>query len=664
VLVQESHWSGLLPLNFFIGKKRLKERSLGLPKEHDPAGNGCFPALPGYNRRMRLLWPWLVLVAVTWCGMASAADDPQVLIMGQCAPGTATCNPSKADLRKANAAFSRALKLEKNRRLDEAYKEFDSAARLVPNNISYLTALAMTREQLISDHLQRGNTYLNSGREVEAQAEFRGALSLDPSNQFAQQRLQESFGQWAPPKAAVLRATEDGGELKAVPSLDHHAFHFRGDSKALLTEVARTFGVSAELDDSVASRRVHFDLDDADFPTAMAAACEVTATFWTSLSDKQIFLARESAENHKLFDRMGLRTFYLSSATTPQDVNEIVSMMRTVFDIRFLLQRPLNRSMAVRAPMPVLEAVGKILEGLGQERPQVVLDIEVYDIDHQLTRNIGVHIPDTFNLFNIPAAALLAASGQNIQSLINQLISGGGINAANSQAISGLLAQLQGQGQSGIFSQPLATFGGGLTFMGLSLDNIAAQLSLNESWVRHLDHATLRAAQGNDASFRLGQRFPVINASFAPIFNTAAISQVLQNGSFQAPIPSFSYEDLGLDVKAKPVVSGGIHVGLDLEIKLRALAGASLNGVPVIANREYKGSINLEDGEPAVVASSVTHSEQYTMMGLPGLSSVPVLNKIATTNDKTAEDDEILIVITPHVMNLGTKQNTELWLPR
>ena len=84
----------------------------------------------------------------------------------------------------------------------------------------------------------------------------------------------------------------------------------------------------------------------------------------------------------------------------------------------------------------------------------------------------------------------------------------------------------------------------------------------------------------------------------------------------------------------------------------------------MIANREYKGSINLEDGEPAVVASSVTRSEQYSLTGIPGLSSVPVLNKIATSNNKTEEDDEILIVITPHVMNLGARKNAELWLPR
>ena len=74
-------------------------------------------------------------------------------------------------------------------------------------------------------------------------------------------------------------------------------------------------------------------------------------------------------------------------------------------------------------------------------------------------------------MYNIPAAAVAAAAaalgGQNIQSLINQLISSGGINQAGSSALSGLLAQLQGQGNN-IFSQPLATFGGGLTMSGVS----------------------------------------------------------------------------------------------------------------------------------------------------------------------------------------------------
>ena len=127
-------------------------------------------------------------------------------------------------------------------------------------------------------------------------------------------------------------------------------------------------------------------------------------------------------------------------------------------------------------------------------------------------RSIGLHVPDVFNLFNIPVAALTALGGQSIQSLINQLVSSGGINQAGNSTIAALIAQLQSQ-QNSIFSQPVATFGGGLTFMGLSLDHLAAVLSMNESSVKQLEHVQLRASQEKDATFKLGERYPILNAS-------------------------------------------------------------------------------------------------------------------------------------------------------
>jgi len=599
------------------------------------------------------------------CLAAFGAEEPQHLLTLPCIEATPTgsaCNPSKEDLKRAAAAFSKALKLEKEKRIDEAYQEFDTATRLVPRNLNYLTALAVAREELVSEHLKKGSDDLARGRQVEAQAEFRSAMYLDPENAFARERLQEAVDEWDAKTSLSARVVQSSPELHVMPNEEKHAFHFRGDSQQLLTQVASAYGVTAELDESVASRHVLFDLDNTDFYTAMQAAADVTGTFWAPLSERQILVAKESPPNRRLFERMGMRTFLLNSVNTPQELQELVNLLRMIFDIRFIQQTQPD-TLIVRAPVNILDAATEFLENFGKSRPQVMLDIEVYEIDHQLTRNIGLHIPDTFKLMNIPAAALLALGGQNIQSLINQLIAGGGINQANSQAISGLLAQLQNQ-TSSIFSQPLATFGGGLTFMGLSLDMLAAQFSLNESMVKLLDHATLRAGQGQDATFRLGQRYPIVNASFAPIFNTAAIAQVLQNGSFQAPIPSFSYEDLGLDIKAKPAISNQSDINLQLEMQLRNLAGQSLNGVPVIANREYKGSINLLDGEPAVVASSLTISEQRSMTGIPGLGSIPILNKIATTNSRTEEEDELLVVITPHVVSLESGQSAETWLPK
>jgi general secretion pathway protein D len=618
---------------------------------------------------MRMRWGWLALAVAVLATAAVAADEPQPLALLSCPRGTSdpACNPSKADLKKSKIAFSKALQLQKAEHFDEAYVEFDAAARLVPKNMEYVTALALVRQQLVFDHLQRGSDDLAKGKLVEAQAEFRSASNLDPQNEFAQQRLRDSLTEWNPKMTGTPRVVAESTSVQVVPNPVLQEFHFRGDSHALLTQVAAAYGVTAEFDESVPSHRVHFDLDKVDFYTAMRAADQVSGAFWVPLSEKQIFLARDNTENHRQFDHMALRTFYVPGATTPQDLNELTNLLRTIFDVRFVAQQPQAGRIAVRAPAGVLDAVTQVFESFGVARPQVMLDIQVFEIDHQLTRAMGVHIPNNFTLINIPAGALLALTGvlggQNIQSLINQLISSGGINQANSQGIAGLLSQLTGQ-QSSIFNQPYATFGGGLTLMGLSLDTLSATLSLNESWLRTLEHSTLRAAQGNEATFRMGSRYPILNASFAPVFNTPAISQVLQNGSFQAPFPSFSYEDLGLTFKIKPTVYTNSDVGLAFEMDFRTLAGQSLNGVPVIANREYKGNITLVDGEPAVVAGSLSQTEQRSMNGIPGLGTVPGINKVMVSNSKMEESNELLVVVTPHVVQNSPNQSVEVWLPK
>jgi general secretion pathway protein D len=621
---------------------------------------------------MRMRWAWLALAIAAFAAVALAADEPQNLALLPCpaASREPACNPSKEDLKKSKAAFSKALQLQKAEHFDEAYLEFDAAARLVPKNVEYVTALALVRQQLVFDHLQRGNDDLTNGKVVEAQAEFRSASNLDPQNEFAQQRLRDSLTEWSPKLTGAPGVVAESAEMQLVPKSDLHDFHFRGDSHALLTQVAGAYGVTAELDESIPSRRVHFDIESVDFYAAMKAACSVTGALWVPLSEKQIFLAKDSIENHRQFDHMALRTFYVPGVSTPQELNEMSTLLRTIFDVRFVAQQPQSGILAVRAPVGVLDAATKLIESFGLSRPQVMLDIQVFEIDHQLTRAIGLHIPNNFTLINIPAGAIAALTGllgglggQNIQSLINQLISSGGINQANSQGIGGLLAQLTGQ-QSSIFNQPYATFGGGLTLMGLSLDTLSAQLSMNESWLKTLERSTLRAAQGNEATFRMGSRYPILNASFAPVFNTPAIAQVLQNGSFQAPFPSFSYEDLGLTFKIKPSVYANSDVGLAFEMDFRTLAGQSLNGVPVIANREYKGNVTLVNGEPAVVAGSLTQSEQRSMNGIPGLGAVPGINKVMVTNNNMDETNELLLVVTPHVVDASRGQSVEVWLPR
>jgi hypothetical protein len=606
----------------------------------------------------------LLLASVLACGLAVFAADTTPARPAFCASSVqspAACDVSPKDLKAAKHAFERGLKLEKAKRLDEALEQFETASQLVPRDIDFATARETTRQELVYSHMQRGNTALMGGKEIEALAEFRTALKLDPDNIFARQRMVDALGESAPKVSSPPQVVADAGEIQLEPSTVHADFHFHGDSRELLSQIAKTYGITANVDESVAARRVGFDIQDVDFYTAMLAAEDVTDTFWTPLDQKQILIAKDSPDNHRQFDRMAARTFYVP-VSTPQELNDITNTLRILFDIRFVSPGAAGNTITVRAPQRMLDAATQVLESLDGSRPQVMLDVRLYEISSQLTRNIGLHIPDNFQLINIPAGALAALGGQNIQDLINQLISNGGINQAGSTAISALLAQLQGQ-QNSIFSQPLATFGGGKTFMGLSLDQLSATLQMNESSVKSLEHAILRAEAGHESTFRVGSRYPIMNASFAPVFNSPAIAQVIGNQSFTAPFPSFSYEDLGLSVKAKPQVHGTSDVSLELELEVRSLGGTSLNGVPILNNRQFKGAISLKDGEPAVVASSLTHTEQRSLAGIPGLGQVPLLNKITASNTLEDDSDELLLVITPHVMSeTRTGAGPEIWL--
>jgi len=599
-------------------------------------------------------------------GVCLAADAPPAIAPPLCSNsgGAPACQGSSQDLKAARQAFARGLKLEKSRNLDQAFYEFEEASRLVPQNVEYLTAQEMTRQHLAGMHLERGNSDLLDGRQVEAMAEFRAALNLDPQNEFAQQRISDALGLAPVRTADTPQVVASADVVKAKPIDAPHDIHYRGDSRGLLNAVAASYGLTVVFDDAFPSHPVRFDIENADFGTAMQATSVATKSFVVPLEDTVLFAAVNNPENHRLYDRMGMRSFYIPGGPSAQELNELLTSLRSLFEFKFASLNTASSTITVRGPQGALAAATQFLGQLNSPRPEVLLDLKVFQVSHTYMRQIGVHVPDTFNLFNVPVSALAALGGQNIQSLINQLVASGGINQAGNQTISALLAQLQSQ-QNSIFSQPVATFGGGLTLMALSLDHLAAALSMNESSVRQLNHVQLRAAQGKDATFKLGERYPILNASFAPIYNNAAIAQVVGNSSYTAPFPSVNYEDIGLTLKAKPAIYNDSDIALELEVEIRTLGSSVTNGIPDILNREFKGGILVKEGEPAVVAGMVTKSDQRSLSGLPLFSNLPALGALTSQRTKQDEEDELLILITPHVIRSPERTETpEIWLAR
>jgi len=431
-----------------------------------------------------------------------------------------------------------------------------------------------------------------------------------------------------------------------------HVFHYRGYSKGLLTAIAASYGLSVVFDDNLPNRHVRFDLGNANFATAMRLASAVTKSFSVALEDTVLLAVVDNPENHRIYDRMGMRSFYIPGADSDQELNDLITSLKTLFDLKFVSLDVASRTITLRGTEAALKAATQFLGQMTGEKPEVMLDLQVFQLSRTYARQIGLHVPDNFNLYSLGAAL-------------------SGVNSGESQAT--ILSTLESE-DSSILSNPLTTFGGGISFFGLSLDQLSTELSVNESSARSLDHVQLRASQQKDATLKMGLRYPIQTSSYSSITGSVSTSTLQSLGlsssqlstltsAASSTIPSVSYEDIGLVLKAKTLVHGASTVSLVLEIQFRTLGATTVNGNPIILNREYKGATLLQEGETAVVAGMITKSDEKSLSGLPAFSSVAGLGALTSQRSKQEEDDELLILITPYfVDNPKRTAAQEIWM--
>jgi hypothetical protein len=135
-------------------------------------------------------------------------------------------------------------------------------------------------------------------------------------------------------------------------------------------------------------------------------------------------------------------------------------------------------------------------------------------------------------------------------------------------------------------------------------------------------------------------------------------------GTSFAPPPAFTYEDLGLVIKATPHVHGTTEVGLDMETEIKLLTGTSFNGVPEISQRTLHSQVSLKTGEAAIIGGLLSSTEARSISGIPGLANLPGLGPLLRSNTRNKDTSQILIVVKPVLISLppGETISRPLWI--
>ena len=128
------------------------------------------------------------------------------------------------------------------------------------------------------------------------------------------------------------------------------------------------------------------------------------------------------------------------------------------------------------------------------------------------------------------------------------------------------------------------------------------------------------------------------------------------SGTGQTPYPGAEYMDLGLKIKATPSLHPNNEVTLQLEFEIRALAGGSVNGIPVISNRTLTQTVRVRDDQPTLIGGLADREETRAITGLPGFAEIPGIGYAFGGRTKTLTDTQLMILITPHRLRSPQRQ--------
>ncbi|NYF80332.1 hypothetical protein [Granulicella arctica] len=577
-------------------------------------------------------------------------------IRAQSSTAVTVTTPSPTDKQKKQAAdaYLEGAKMLDRRDYPAAEKHFTRALKLNPGNHDYLMALALAHEHHVTDLVQHAGRERLLGHPDQAETLLTQARALDPHNDLVIEHAEPT----SPPKEPWLaEGPALAGAITLTPTSAIKSFHVHTDIQTVIRDVAVSYGVRAYFDDSVKHDSIRLDLDDATYAQAMPALFQMGQLFAVPLEPTSILIARDTPENRQRLERQMQETIYVSGMSTTQ-MSDLGNLVRNIFDIKQVTVENGAGALVIRAPEQSIKAVNLTLADLLDGTAEVLIELKLYSVAITHDRTTGVSLPQQIGAYNVASQAQSLVTAN--QTLVNEAIAAGLISSTAS--VLQIAEYLIGSGAvtSTLLSNTVGIFGGGITTTGVyATGGATLNFGLTSSDTRALDDIQLRVTDRQAADFRIGSRYPITTSTYSSGSTTSSsLSGLTINGvsvasllgsSSVTTIPQIQYEDLGLTLKATPAVTTTGEVNLKLDLKIEALAGGSLDNIPILDSRQLVSDVTVKNGETALILSNITRSEARAINGIPGLSDLPGFQ---SASDQTVEADssQLVLLLTPHII--------------
>lgn len=538
---------------------------------------------------------------------------------------------------KATQDYKAGRKAEAIQDYDTALVDYERAVRVDPNNPEYLLRAARMRFESAQHHVEVGERAVKKGDLQLALAEFQKAQAIDPSSTVADQEVKKTMalinGQQAAQAPKAPPTTPSAQELLAAPpalkpiSREPINLKMTNDARVVYETIAKLAGLSVIFDPDFTTRRITAELPNVTLEQALDAVSLESKSFWKPVTSSVIFVAPDNPQKRKDLEDEVVRTFYVSNTMTPQDLTEIVTGLRQLLDLRRVSQVNAQNAIVVRDTPDKLALAEKIIRDIDKAKPEVLLRVQVLSASLDRLRTLGVLPGQTITVAFTPRTSVQPNSS----------------TTTTTTSTTSTVPQITLQNLKHLSTADFAA----------TLPGAVASAILSDNATRIIEDPEIRVTDGQKATLKIGDRVPVATGSFQAgvgvgVGGGAGVVNPLVNTQFQ-------YIDVGVNIDVTPRVHPDDEVSMKLTVEVSSITGTSnIGGInqPVISQRKVEHDIRLKEGEVSVLGGLIERIQNNNVQGIAGAGEVPVLNYLFAQHTKELQENDVLIVITPHIIRL------------
>ena len=547
--------------------------------------------------------------------------------------------PAQAGARKAKKLYNQARQAEFVRDYDKALSFYEQALNEHPGHQGYLLSVRRMTFVAGQAHVSLGRRLRNDGNLEEALAEFQRAVEIDAASTVAAQESrrtiemieerdrQKEEGEsdsdepvgLSPLERARLAREQKVGRLKGLPELKPISTNPinlnipKQESKVVFETIGKLAGINVLFDAEFEEEEVPFEIQNATLYEALDYASLIAKAYWKPLTANAIFVTNDNTNKRRDYQEEVVKTFYLTNAATPQELQEVATAIRGLTDIRRLFAVNSMNALIVRGSADKIALAEKVINDIDKARPEVIIDVLVLETSKSRNRELGITpVSGGANGLSFPVT-----------------FTGAGVGAADG-------------------SVPLNNLGN-LSSRDWSTTLPGAQLTalLSSSDTRLLQHPRIRAADNFQASLRIGDRIPIATGSFQPGIGGVGINPLVNT--------QFTYTDVGVVLDLTPKIHNDSEVSMHVEVEISTVRDfVDIGGIsqPVIGQRRVVHDIRIQEGQASIMGGLMQSQLFKTKSGVPFLGEIPILGRLFSSTDTQLSENEILVVLIPHIVRL------------